>query len=73
LEDRLITWPIQGGILTRRSGGSLELTLTDNLLTARVHGYHPRLPALLYRLIQLPLHHWITRQSLRRLIKTLNE
>jgi hypothetical protein len=58
------TWPITGGVAARRPGGSLSYRWRDGELTGVVDGYEPRLPAPLYRLLQVPVHHVLTRQFL---------
>lgn len=60
-------WPIDGGLLARAPGGSWRLENVDGSLVASVHGYRPQLPAPVYRLIQLPVHHLLTRLFLLRL------
>ena len=61
------SWPIRGGLLTARPGGSLTYEWRDGRLTATVDGYWPRLPRPLYHLTQLPIHHLITRLYLLQL------
>lgn len=60
-------WPIEGGLLARAAGGTLEFAWRDGQLVGRVDGYRPLLPADLYRLTQLPFHHLTTRLYLLRL------
>lgn len=58
------TWPITGGLLTRRPGGILRYGWRDGQLVGEVDGYLPRLPAFLYRLTQVPAHRLLTRRFL---------
>jgi len=58
------TWPITGGLLARRPGGFLRYGWRDGELFAAVDGYLPRLPALAYRVTQLPAHRVLTRRFL---------
>jgi hypothetical protein len=58
------TWPITGGLLARRPGGTLRYCWRDGDLVATVDGYLPRLPAPLYRLAQVPAHRVVTRRFL---------
>ncbi|HYW23304.1 MAG TPA: hypothetical protein VE953_04020 [Terriglobales bacterium] len=60
-------WPITGGLLARRPGGTLRYGWRDGQLVASVDGYEPRLPALLYRLTQVPVHRLLTRRFLLHL------
>jgi hypothetical protein len=61
------SWPITGGLLARRPGGTLSYGWRDGELIAAVDGYLPRLPAFLYRLTQVPVHQVVTRRFLLRL------
>lgn len=61
------TWPITGGLLARRPGGTLRYGWRDGELVGAVDGYLPRLPALAYRLTQVPAHRLLTRRFLLRL------
>lgn len=58
------TWPITGGAMARRPGGTLRIRWRDGELAAAVDGYAPRLPAPLYRAVQAPFHHAVTRRFL---------
>jgi hypothetical protein len=60
-------WPIRGGLLTARPGGSLAYEWREGRLTATVDGYWPSLPRPVYRLTQLPIHHLITQLYLLQL------
>jgi hypothetical protein len=70
-------YPIVGGHLAARPGGSLAITQRVGRvpqLEIRVSGYHPRLAGtgtglhrgLLYRALQAPLHRTLSRRSLTR-------
>ena len=61
------SWPIAGGLLVGRPGGSLAFAWRDGRLWQTLEGYRPRLPAPLYRRTQLPLHHAVSRLVLLRL------
>lgn len=63
------SWSIEGGLLARRPIGRLLLGWRGGHLVGAVVGYSPRLPLRLYRLTQLPLHHWVTRRALRLLAR----
>jgi hypothetical protein len=63
-EGGMWTWPITGGLLARRPGGTLRYGWRDSELVAEVDGYQPRLPAFAYRLTQLPAHRALTRRFL---------
>jgi hypothetical protein len=60
-------WPIRGGLLTGRPGGSLTFEWRDGQLLSIVDGYWPSLPRPLYRATQLQLHHLLTRLFLLQL------
>lgn len=61
------SWSIEGGLLARRNTGRLLAGWRDGRLVSAVVGYSPLLPQWLYRVTQLPFHHWVTRRALRRL------
>jgi hypothetical protein len=61
-----VEWPIDGGLLAGAPGGSWRLHSSGGRLVASVSGYRPRLPAPLYSVTQLPLHHLLTRLYLLR-------
>jgi hypothetical protein len=67
LADGTWTWPITGGALARRPGGTLRYGWRDGELVGAVDGYLPRLPAPLYRLTQAQVHRVLTRRFLLRL------
>ena len=60
-------WPIRGGLLTGRPGGSLSFEWRGGQLLSTVDGYWPSLPRPLYRATQLQLHHTLTRLFLLQL------
>lgn len=66
-EDHAWSWPIRGGRLARRPGGSLSYGWREGQLVAVVDGYHPWLPTVLYNLVQVPVHRLVTRLFLLRL------
>ena len=66
-DGRAWTWPIAGGLLARRPGGTLRYGWREGELVAEVDGYEPRLPALAYRLTQVPVHRMLTRRFLLEL------
>ncbi len=55
------TWPIRGGLLAGRAGGSFGFGWRHGRLVGFVRDYLPRLPVPLYRRTQLPLHRLLTR------------
>ena len=61
------SWPIAGGLLARRAGGILRYAWRDGQLVGSVEDYLPRLPRVVYRLAQLPVHRWVTRRFLLEL------
>jgi len=62
-----VEWPIEGGLLAGAPGGTWRLRWSAGRLTASVGGYRPRLPAAVYLVTQLPLHHLLSRLHLLRL------
>jgi hypothetical protein len=60
-------WPIRGGLLTGRPGGSLSFEWRRGELLSIVDGYWPSIPRPLYRATQLQLHHILTRLFLLQL------
>jgi hypothetical protein len=62
-----VEWPIEGGLLAGAPGGTWRLHSSGGRLVASVGGYRPRLPAAVYSVTQLPLHHLLTRLHLLRL------
>jgi hypothetical protein len=61
------SWPIRGGLLARRAGGTLRYEWRRGRLGATVDGYWPSLPRPIYRATQLRLHHLVTRLFLLKL------
>ena len=61
-----VDWRIEGGLLVGSPGGRFSLHATGSRLFASLEGYHPRLPAALYWLTQLPAHHLLLRLFLLR-------
>ena len=55
------SFPLTGGALVRRPGGSLDLEWSEGTARATVHGYLPRLPPALYSAVQLRVHHLLSR------------
>lgn len=62
-----VEWPIEGGLLAGAPGGTWGLSSSGGRLVASAGGYRPRLPAAVYLVTQLPLHHLLTRLYLLRL------
>jgi hypothetical protein len=63
------TFPIRGGLLARRAGGSLVLSQSDgHELRAAVTGFVPRLGARPYDRIQRRIHVAISRRFFRSLV-----
>lgn len=82
VSDELVEcrYPIVGGYLAARPGGSLAITQRAGRtaqLEIGVYGYHPRLAGagtslhrgLLYRMLQAPLHRRLSRRSLTRAVR----
>ena len=61
------SWPIRGGLLVRRPGGTFSVRWREGELVAAVANYSPRVPLPLYLAAQLPFHHLATRLFLLRL------
>ena len=62
-----VEWPIEGGVLAGAPGGTWRLRSSGRRLVASIEGYRPRLPAAVYSVTQLPIHHLLTRLYLLRL------
>ena len=62
-----VEWPIEGGLLAGAPGGTWRLHASGRRLVASVEGYRPRLPAAIYSVTQLPVHHLLARLYLLRL------
>jgi hypothetical protein len=62
---------ILGGLIARRPGGTMWYRVhldSDNVvLTAGLSGFVPRLPGILFQMLQLPLHRATTRRAMREL------
>lgn len=67
-----IIWPIKGGLLDKKPGGSLRISLTQGQkgwlnVTVTVERFQPRLPQPLYRRSEAIIHVIMTRAFLRSL------
>jgi hypothetical protein len=54
-------FPIQGGLLAARPGGSTGVSSLPGEIHAYMEGYRPLLPGLVYRSTQLPVHRLLSR------------
>ncbi|HET7420494.1 MAG TPA: RDD family protein [Candidatus Dormibacteraeota bacterium] len=61
-----VEWPITGGLLSRRPGGTLRIAAHDGRVDASLAGWTPSLPLPIYRLTQLQVHLLFTRLYLLR-------
>lgn len=61
------SYPITGGLMVGRAGGSLAFSWLDGRLRQTLDAYQPRLPWALYRRTQLPAHHAVSRLLLLHL------
>ncbi|MBO0683942.1 MAG: hypothetical protein J2P45_12345, partial [Candidatus Dormibacteraeota bacterium] len=61
------SYPITGGLMVGRAGGSLAFSWHGGHLRQTLEGYRPRLPWPVYRRTQLPAHHAVSRLLLLRL------
>ena len=61
------SFPIRGGALVAEPGGELRIGTRDGVTEVAVCGYRQALPLPLYRMTQLPFHHFQTRLVLLRL------
>lgn len=59
-------YPIEGGLLSRGAAGRVEIRWRDGVLSVALDGYRPWLPADVYRLVQVRVHHFVTRLALLR-------
>jgi RDD family protein len=64
---RAVTWPIEGGLLARRAGGTWRIQATGRRVEASASGYTPRLPRPIYAVSHLQVHLLFTRLFLLRL------
>lgn len=62
-----VEWPIEGGLLARRTGGRWRVQESRGQVEATVAGYLPRLPRPIYALTHLQVHQLFTRLYLLRL------
>jgi hypothetical protein len=56
---------VRGGALAHPSG-EMSFVVEKGVLETALHGYRTRLPTLLYRVTQLPLHGFVMRAFLKR-------
>lgn len=61
-----VEWPIEGGLLVGSPGGRWRIGSSGGRLVASMEGYRPFLPAPIYALTQLQVHHLLTRLFLLR-------
>lgn len=64
-------YPIEGGLLARRPGGSIAFGQNGNVLTSTISGFHPRLGLLpgLYSHVQARIHAAVSRRYFARLVR----
>ena len=64
-------YPIDGGLLARRPGGSIAFAQCGNVLTSTISGFHPRLGLLpgLYSHVQARIHAAVSRRYFARLVR----
>ncbi len=70
--DRVMCeYPIDGGLLARRPGGSIAFAQRGNVLTSTISGFHPRLGLLpgLYSHVQARIHAAVSRRYFARLAR----
>lgn len=70
--DRVICqYPIDGGLLARRPGGSIAFAQHGKVLTSSISGFHPRLGLLpgLYSHVQARIHAAVSRRYFARLLR----
>jgi RDD family len=67
ITEHAVNWPIEGGILSGRPGGTLRVRAAKGRVEATVSGWTPRLPRRIYALTQLQVHLLFTRLYLLRL------
>lgn len=61
-----VEWPIDGGLLSARKGGTWRIGTSDRLVEAALSGWTSRLPRLVYAATQLQVHLLFTRLYLLR-------
>ncbi len=61
-----VHWPIESGLAVGAPGGAFKVRATGGRLVATLEGYRPRVPPFVYTLVQLPIHHLLTRLYLLR-------
>jgi hypothetical protein len=61
LDGRGVRWPITGGLLVRRPGGTVGFSWGEGQLRGSVTGYAPSLPRRVYDITQRRVHSEITR------------
>ena len=64
-------YPIEGGLLARRSGGSIAFGQHGNVLTSAISGFHPRLGLFpgLYSHVQARIHAAVSRRYFARVLR----
>ena len=64
-------YPIEGGLLARRPGGSIAFAQNGKVLTSTISGFHPRLGLLpgLYSHVQARIHAAVSRRYFARLVR----
>jgi hypothetical protein len=62
-----VAWPITGGLLSKRPGGTLRVEAHDGRVEASLDAWTPSLPMPVYRLTQFQVHLLFTRLYLLRL------
>ena len=64
-------YPIEGGLLARRSGGSIAFGQHGNVLTSTISGFHPRLGLFpgLYSHVQARIHAAVSRRYFARVLR----
>ena len=70
--DRVICqYPIDGGLLASRPGGSIAFAQNGKVLTSSISGFHPRLGLLpgLYSHVQARIHAAVSRRYFARLLR----
>jgi len=65
--ETAVEWPIEGGWVVGKPGGSLRVEAEPDRLVVSVSGYRPALPMPLYEMTQLPVHHLLVRLYMLRI------